>query len=241
MRKQLGRRFALIGVAVLLAAFYIYPTIKWAGLEKDERKALMEEYKLYDAEHAEPELSEEINTYLYRWYKGDKSKAVNLGLDLQGGMQVLLRVDAAAAMTNEMVRTKDNLRRRFVDGRVIVGTMTVEDGKIVIPVTDSARSDAERVVKEYSDQLVIQSTADTLMVSMNQAQIDRLRDMSVKQALETIRKTGTALLIVEQHVQHALDLCDEVALLDHGAIAWEGPASEAAEVVVTHMFDREDS
>jgi branched-chain amino acid transport system ATP-binding protein len=63
----------------------------------------------------------------------------------------------------------------------------------------------------------------------------------VYEALETIRKTGTALLIVEQHVQHALDLCDEVALLDHGAIAWEGPASEAAEVVVTHMFDREDS
>ncbi|MEZ5245677.1 MAG: ABC transporter ATP-binding protein [Acidimicrobiales bacterium] len=62
----------------------------------------------------------------------------------------------------------------------------------------------------------------------------------VYETLETVRATGTALLIVEQHVQHALDLCDTVALLDHGVIAWEGPASEAAEVVVTHLFDRED-
>lgn len=63
----------------------------------------------------------------------------------------------------------------------------------------------------------------------------------VYETLATIRGTGTALLIVEQHVQHALELCDHVALLDHGTIAWEGPASEAAEVVVTHLFDREGS
>ncbi len=63
----------------------------------------------------------------------------------------------------------------------------------------------------------------------------------VYETLATIRGTGTALLIVEQHVQHALELCDDVALLDHGTIAWEGPASEAAEVVVTHLFDREGS
>jgi branched-chain amino acid transport system ATP-binding protein len=62
----------------------------------------------------------------------------------------------------------------------------------------------------------------------------------VYETLESVRATGTALLIVEQHVQHALDLCDRVALLDHGVVAWEGPASEAAEVVVTHLFDRED-
>ena len=63
----------------------------------------------------------------------------------------------------------------------------------------------------------------------------------VYETLATIRSTGTALLIVEQHVQHALEICDRVALLDHGTIAWEGPAADAAEVVVTHLFDREGS
>lgn len=62
----------------------------------------------------------------------------------------------------------------------------------------------------------------------------------VYETLASIRTAGTALLIVEQHVQHALELCENVALLDHGSVAWEGPSSEAAEVVVTHLFDRED-
>ena len=35
---------------------------------------------------------------------------------------------------------------------------------------------------------------------------------------------------------HALALCDRVVLLDHGAITWEGPASEAADRVVTAVF-----
>ncbi|NQU07265.1 MAG: hypothetical protein HQ583_01795, partial [Candidatus Abyssubacteria bacterium] len=108
MRRKLGLRLALIGAVVLLALWYVYPTIKWATLEKGQHKALVEEYKRYDAEHPEPTLSEEINTYLHRWYKGDKTKAVNLGLDLQGGMHLVLEVDADAAMTNEMVRMKSS-------------------------------------------------------------------------------------------------------------------------------------
>ena len=60
----------------------------------------------------------------------------------------------------------------------------------------------------------------------------------VYETLATIRKTGTALLIVEQHVQHAIDLCDRIALLEHGLVSWEGPAADAADVVVNAMFDR---
>ena len=55
-------------------------------------------------------------------------------------------------------------------------------------------------------------------------------------SLDRLRAAGTALLIVEQHVGHALGLCDRVVLLDHGAIAWEGPAAEAADRVVTAVF-----
>jgi branched-chain amino acid transport system ATP-binding protein len=55
-------------------------------------------------------------------------------------------------------------------------------------------------------------------------------------SLDRLRGAGTALLIVEQHVGHALGLCDRVLLLDHGAIAWEGPAAEAADRVVTAVF-----
>ncbi|MEQ8841859.1 MAG: ABC transporter ATP-binding protein [Acidimicrobiales bacterium] len=59
----------------------------------------------------------------------------------------------------------------------------------------------------------------------------------VYETLAGIRGSGTALLIIEQHVQHALALCDHIALLQHGRIGWEGPAAGAAEIVVSHLFE----
>jgi len=56
--------------------------------------------------------------------------------------------------------------------------------------------------------------------------------------LARLRAAGTALLIVEQHVVQALALCDRAVVLDHGAVSWEGPSAEAAERVVTKVFER---
>jgi len=54
--------------------------------------------------------------------------------------------------------------------------------------------------------------------------------------LARLRTEGTALLIVEQQVTHALELCDRVALLDHGSVAWEGPSAEAGDRVVSSLL-----
>ena len=59
----------------------------------------------------------------------------------------------------------------------------------------------------------------------------------VYEMLGRIRESGTAVLVVEQHVGHALELCDRAILLEHGSVAWEGPADEARSVVTTHLFE----
>ena len=74
MRKHLGWRFALIGVITLLAFWYLYPTVKWATLDKQERAQLMDEYRLYDAEHPDPAIGEEVETYFRRWFRGEVGK-----------------------------------------------------------------------------------------------------------------------------------------------------------------------
>ena len=56
--------------------------------------------------------------------------------------------------------------------------------------------------------------------------------------LARLRGEGTALLIVEQHVANALALCDRVVILEHGSVAWEGPAAEAGDRVVAEVFGR---
>ena len=67
-----------------------------------------------------------------------------------------------------------------------------------------------------------------------------LAPLVVDQVFETlarIRATGTALLIVEQQVGHALELCDRAAVLEHGLITWQGPAGEAATVLEARLFE----
>ena len=51
------------------------------------------------------------------------------------------------------------------------------------------------------------------------------------ESLQRLRAEGTALLIVEQQVSHALQLCDRVVMLDHGTVSWSGPSAEAEAVV----------
>ena len=118
-----------------------------------------------------------------------------------------------------------------VDGSGCVGQKRPSSWGSYAPKPDDAIPFA-RVMVEKPRLLI----ADELSLGLAPIVVDEVYD-----TLATIRGTGTALLIVEQHVQHALDVCDRVALLDHGTIAWEGPAADAAEVVVTHLFDREGS
>ena len=85
-----------------------------------------------------------------------------------------------------------------------------------------------RVLVEEPDLLI----ADELSLGLAPIIIDE-----VYAVLAAIRESGTAMLIVEQQVAHALDLCDRVVLMDHGRIRWEGPPDQAADVVVDQLFD----
>ncbi len=75
-----------------------------------------------------------------------------------------------------------------------------------------------RVLVEAPKLLV----ADELSLGLAPIVVDE-----IYRELARLRSEGTALLIVEQQVTHALDLCDRAVLLDRGAVTWEGPAAEA--------------
>jgi branched-chain amino acid transport system ATP-binding protein len=74
--------------------------------------------------------------------------------------------------------------------------------------------------------------ADELSLGLAPIIVNQVYDM-----LAQVRDSGTAVLIVEQHVGHALALCDHAVLLMHGAIQWEGPAADARDIVTTHLFE----
>ena len=52
----------------------------------------------------------------------------------------------------------------------------------------------------------------------------------VYKTLATIRDAGTTLLIVEQHVGHALSIADDVAVLVRGKVTYDGPVAEMGDL-----------
>jgi branched-chain amino acid transport system ATP-binding protein len=52
----------------------------------------------------------------------------------------------------------------------------------------------------------------------------------VYRTLTTIRGAGTTLLIVEQHVAHALAIADDVAVLVKGRVTYDGPVAEMGDL-----------
>lgn len=53
----------------------------------------------------------------------------------------------------------------------------------------------------------------------------------IYESLTRLREAGTSLLVIEQHVAHALALCDRVVVLDHGSVSWSGRSADAADRV----------
>jgi branched-chain amino acid transport system ATP-binding protein len=54
----------------------------------------------------------------------------------------------------------------------------------------------------------------------------------VYRTLGTIRDTGTTLLIIEQHISHALAIADDVIVLVKGEVAFHGPKADVGDLQV---------
>lgn len=73
--------------------------------------------------------------------------------------------------------------------------------------------------------------ADELSLGLAPTIVDRTYE-----SLARLRDAGTALLVIEQHVSHALKLCDRVVVMERGAPSWSGPAADASERVQAFLY-----
>lgn len=67
--------------------------------------------------------------------------------------------------------------------------------------------------------------ADELSLGLSPAIVD-----DVYRTLRTIKAEGTAVMVIEQHVQHALELADEAVVLRKGVVAYAGPSSKVEDL-----------
>lgn len=94
MKKHPYRALLIWGVFIV-ALFNIYPTVGWMALSDEARQARLTKWSQEDDEYAKtrPTATEKFLRSAKRWAEFDRERVINLGLDLQGGVHMVLGFD----------------------------------------------------------------------------------------------------------------------------------------------------
>lgn len=136
--------------------------------------------------------------YMPRWWKDTMpQRGIVLGLDLQGGTHLVFEVDAKRVVEVMTDRLSQSLRGLFekknVKAEVIARADTVE----IIP----GGVDIETLIKENYPEVEIARSSKGLILKYSQREIERIRDSSADQALETIRNRIDQFGVAEPTIQ----------------------------------------
>src|SRR5215472_16745787 len=134
-------------------------------------------------------------------------KQVSLGLDLRGGSYLLLEVDVAAAQSEQLNSTIDNVRDALRNAKIGYTDLNVQDGAIVFTIRDQDRiDDARTAVSKIDPSLSVDITPSGAGKMQFTAQaIETRRSQAVDQSIEIIRRrideTGTKEPSIEREGQ----------------------------------------
>ncbi len=124
------------------------------------------------------------------WTRILPSKAVQLGLDLKGGMELLLEVQTDEAINNSLTRLASDLKTIFKDRKIrLRRAETTGFNRLVVEVRRERYLEEAMVIirEEFPDAIVTEDSQTKVVVSYSDSEIVRLRENAVVQAVETIR------------------------------------------------------
>jgi preprotein translocase subunit SecD len=124
------------------------------------------------------------------WRAWPPRENVNLGLDLQGGIHLVLRVETQDAVRAETDKDMEILRREAEQGGIVgVRTVRVADDRFDVAGSAADRlPDLEKIARDWlGGGWSWRRDGETLRFEMRAANESAIRDGAVNQALQTIR------------------------------------------------------
>ncbi|MBP1642534.1 MAG: preprotein translocase subunit SecD [Acidobacteria bacterium] len=127
---------------------------------------------------------------LAAWAVYPPEEKIHLGLDLQGGIHLVLQVQTQDAVRSETEKDAEVLRREAAD-KGVTGVRSSRTSDTSFEVTGYSPADAGKVLKAANDYLAggwsWREAGDRLVFEMEPANEKAIRDGAVNQALQTIR------------------------------------------------------
>ncbi|MDR1614694.1 MAG: protein translocase subunit SecD [Campylobacteraceae bacterium] len=117
----------------------------------------------------------------------EKGAKVSLGLDLQGGLYMLLGVKTDEAIISKIKSTAVSIKYYTDDNRILIDAFRVKDDTITLTLLDE---DEEKNLNSMFDEiggLVVNKQGLNYTVTLSDTEKQKVRTLAVTQAVETIR------------------------------------------------------
>jgi preprotein translocase subunit SecD len=174
VRKRIRGRVILLAIATLVTGYYLVPSVTPVG--------------------GLPSLFPGVLP---------RAERVNLGLDLQGGMHLVLEVQDEKAVESTTERLLEEARRLLDKEKIGVARLVREGiSTLVLKVAKAEERDkAQRVLGELAvlDKLP-GATPDELRLTLQSREVKRIEELAVRQSLETIRNRVDQFGVTEPHI-----------------------------------------
>lgn len=136
-------------------------------------------------------------------------KKINLGLDLQGGMHLVLEVDTEKALESTIERIRLEIRNLLKKERIrFLSVERVNGSKISVRLQgeDNSNSFEQLLSKEFKDLRVVSKSTDdgvlSIVLDLPEEETDNIKKLAVSQALETIRNRIDQFGVSEPDIRH---------------------------------------
>ena len=114
---------------------------------------------------------------------------INLGLDLQGGSHLLLRVDMEVVARERLESVAETIRQEFRTSRIRFSGLDVEDGRVNVTLRDPADAlTANEIFAEFGRSFEITDQSPAYSIAFNEAGLVELQTQTLEQSMEIIRR-----------------------------------------------------
>ena len=137
------------------------------------------------------------------WLRGLGLNPMSLGLDLRGGVYVLLEVDMQTAVNKRLELYQEDFDDRLREAR-IRHRVDVEGGVINVRLTSEEDLDTTRdIIRDADPDVIISDGSDgrSLRVRMTDTQIQERQNLAIEQNITTLRNRVDELGVAEPIVQ----------------------------------------
>jgi preprotein translocase subunit SecD len=184
------------------------------------------------------------------WYsKVIPTEKIHLGLDLQGGMYLLLGVEGEKAVESYSEQIKNNLRDELKEKGVPVGKLEREKADRIVLEFSGAKDKVDNLLSQHFTMLrELSSSSDggiwKVQLVLDSKEIEQVKKRAIDQALEIIRNRidqfgvsepeitlqGTDRILIQlpgiKDPQRAINLIGQTALLEFKLLDEEGNVDE---------------